>query len=366
MGITLSRIMILVTMLSAIYMTPSLAIDSGPTEDSLKIIKLGEEIEKLRLENKKQKSMRGTVIDFAPFMTALVAIISVGIAFWKFMLEHRRQRKLDRRERESERIHRFDNNFTSVVNKLGSTNLSVQASAAVSMLIFLKKDYSEFHEQVFFVLLANSKVPHERIVQEFISKSFERALKLISKTVGEENLKTDDKDKDSKIVLDLSGCTLIDIFLPNINLSWANIKNSNFENADFRESNLRRLRGDNAILPFLKCSNANLWKARLPGAILNNANFGGATLIQTHFEGANLENCTFRNAKLQSSHFKEANLKGAKFEHANLKGTSFIGATFDDISKKSIVKAKNWRDAMFDSDVFKELQKIELKMRTNK
>lgn len=166
--------------------------------------------------------------------------------------------------------------------------------------------------------------------------------------------------------LDLSACRLLNVRLPGIDIDWANLKGASLVDGYLVNASLRRIRADRADMRNLKCSKANLWKARLPDANLSGANFGGATLIHTHLERANLNGCNFRSAKLQGAHLEGANLNGARFEQANLKDVSFRGAHLDDVAKRSIVLAREWRTARFDEKVRNELTEMEKNLRARK
>ena len=130
--------------------------------EQLELVKLKQEIKKLELENKKLSDGRGTIVGIAPFLTAIVALLGVFITLWRHLSEQRRQRDLDRKNLQTDRIRRFNEKFNAVVENLGSESQAIQASAAVSIQTFLKPEYSEFHDQVFLILLANLKVQHNR------------------------------------------------------------------------------------------------------------------------------------------------------------------------------------------------------------
>jgi uncharacterized protein YjbI with pentapeptide repeats len=325
--------------------------------EELELKKLSLENTRLQLENKKIDSCWTTAISLAPFITTIVSILGVLITLSKHLSEQTRQRSLDRTQVEAERIQRFNEKFTSVIENLGSQSISIQASAAVSILTFLRTEYAEFHEQVFLLLLANLKVGHNEVIEGLLTKCFEKAVRLKADGIAAENEQIEDKDE--KIVLDLSACTLMCVNLCKVNLGWADLRKSSMRNANIRETKLIRVRGEGADFEGAKGSGAKCEKARFDGACFKDASLRSTDLKWTHFKNATLTNCQFQQAHLQGAHLEFANLEGARFEQADLNNAFFTGAKLDETTKISIVKAYNWRLAHFDPGIIEELQKLE-------
>ena len=325
--------------------------------EELELAKLRQEIARMQLENEKLDSGWSTAIGLAPFFTSIVALFGVLITLSKHLSEQSRQRSLDRDHLEADRIQRFNEKFTTVIENLGSQSVSIQASAAVSILTFLRPEYAEFHEQVFLLLVANLKVGHNDVIQGLLTKGFEKAVRLQADKIASKNNKI--KEKDDKIVLDLSGCTLVYANLSKIDLGWADLRNSSLKYANIRDANLMRIRGDNANFEGTKGSGAKCEKTRFDRACFKDASLRAADLKWVHFKYANLTNCQFQQAHLQGAHLEHATLVGAHFEQADLNTAFFTGAELDETSKTSIVKAYNWRLAKFDPEMRKELEEVE-------
>jgi uncharacterized protein YjbI with pentapeptide repeats len=330
------------------------------SREQLELAKLRHEIKKLELENEKLSDEWDTIVGIAPFLASIVALLGVFITLWKHLSEQSRQRDLDRKNLEADRIRRFNEKFNAVVENLGSESPAIQASAAVSIQTFLKPEYSEFHDQVFMILLANLKVQHSDVIRQLLTAGFEKAIRVKSELIAAENEQIDEKDE--KIILDLSGCTLDRANLTKINLGWANLRNASMLHANLKEACLIRVKGEGADLEFLKGTGVNLQKARLKGANLTGASFRTADLKWVHFEEANLSNSKFQQALLQGAHLEKSLLNGAHFEQADLNNAFFIGAVLDITAITSIVKAYNWRKAHFDPEVRKKIEEIELSL----
>lgn len=336
---------------------------SGPNSESLKQLesaKLRQEIKKLEIENQKLGNNWSTIIGLAPFLTSVVALFGVFITLWKHLSEQSRQRDLDRKNLEDDRIRRFNDKFNSIVENLGSDSPAIQASAAVSIQTFLKPEYLEFHDQVFMILMANLKVQHSDVIRQLLTAGFEKAIRVKSELIASENEKIEEKDE--KIILDLSGCILDHADMSKINLGWANLRGASLQHANLKESCLIRVRADGANLECLKGTGVDLEKARLKGANLSGAVFRDANLKWVHLEEANLSNCKFEHSLLQGAHLENSVLTGAHFEQANLNNVFFVGAELDITSMTSIVKAYNWRKAHFDPDIREKLEKIEIRL----
>ena len=349
----------LLALIALVALTPGCAVSAAedPVKSELQEEKLRQEITKIRLENEKLDSRWSTAISLAPFLTSLVALFGVLITLSKHLSEQTRQRALDRDHLEAERIQRFNEKFTSVTENLGSQSVSIQASAAVSIMTFLRPENAQFHEQVFLLLLANLKVGHDEVVQELLTNGFEKAVRLQADKIAKANDKIEAKE--DKIVLDLSGCTLISVDLAKVDLAWADLKRSSLRNANLRKANLKRVKGNDADFAGAKASGAKFEKARFDGACFKDANLRATDLKWIHFKHADLSNCQFQQAQLQGAHLEHASLAGARFEQADLNNAFFIGSHLDETAKTSIIKAFNWRLAKFDPEVQKELEAIE-------
>jgi len=307
--------------------------------------KLRQEILKLQIENKKRNSFWELLPSYATIITTLVAVIGVFVTIWRQINE----RELDRKQREDESRRRLDEKFTSIVSDLGSEKPSIQASAAVSILTFLKPEYKAFHDQVFMILLANLKIQHDPAVNKLLIEGFEKAVRIQLQSL---------REKGEQFELDLSRSFLHRVDLAGLDLSQADLGFAQLRGANLTEANLHRVRGMEANLEKARLSRANLNEARFRKAQFRGAQFHGANLVAADLKETDLREAQFYQAKMQSAHLERANLSGAKFEQADLNDTFFRGASLNVQTLKNIIKAFNWQKAHFDEDVKAKLEEL--------
>ncbi len=147
----------------------------------------------------------------------------------------------------------------------------------------------------------------------------------------------------------------------------ANLKSAILLGADFSKASLEETSFENADLRFFQCLQCGLTGAKLDGADLSSANF----------DRANLNHTTFMGTKIGATDFTEASLVGADFRGAKnaytnypdekevyknarviLKDTDLKYAYMTDVKgmlAKHIKPARNWKWALFDDKVRKEL-----------
>jgi uncharacterized protein YjbI with pentapeptide repeats len=246
----------------------------------------------------------------------------------------------------------WEESFAAVALNLGSQSPAIQASAAVSILSFLRPEQRAFHDQVFLLVLANLKVKHEREVNKLLVRVFERAMRL----------QLEAKTLDRSLLLDLANARLDTIDLSGVDLSGADIGFASLKYANLREANLQRTRGYEVDLgkAFLSGVNTTLEEARLRKAGCVEAQFHDANLVSARLEEADLTKAEFQRARLQSAHLDEAVLKETRFEGADLNDAFLRGLrAVDDATLMSIARgAKNWRNAHFDAEVRERLEDL--------
>ncbi|MBN1266498.1 MAG: pentapeptide repeat-containing protein [Anaerolineales bacterium] len=308
--------------------------------------KLRQEIRQLEIENDRQSSPWQTFSSFATLLTAIVAVAGVFLTIWKQFLERER----DREQREAESRRCLDEKFSSIISDIGSDNPSLQVSAAISLITFLRAEYSAFHEQVYLILLANLKIKHNQQVNRLLIQVFEKAVRLKLEAMR----KIDDSQR-----LDLTSTNLYRIDLSGLDLSNADIAFSTLELANLDSSNLSRVKGYEVSLEKAKLTDAFLTEARLAKANLKGAHLHRANLVSANLKETRLNGTQFFQAKLQSAHLENAELFDAKFEQADLNDTYFQGAKYNDQTLKSIIKAHNWEKAHYDEDVLFRLTEIQ-------
>lgn len=143
--------------------------------------------------------------------------------------------------------------------------------------------------------------------------------------------------------LSLGGCTLLgtrfdNAILPNIDftdadLRWAHFTDANLAEADFTDADLTRTDFTGAHLPLTNFTDAHLPGANFTDSRPQTAKFTGADLTTVEFTGADLINTNFTDANLEGADLSVSDAKNANFRHANLQDAAFTrtdcrGATF--------------------------------------
>jgi len=313
----------------------------GMSQAELETEKLRQEVRKLSIENRDLASSWQKISSYATIITVVVAVIGAFATIWKQISESRQ----DREQRETDSRRRMDDKFTSIVKDLGSENPSLQVSAAVSLMTFLREEYTSFHEQVYLVLLANLKVKHEVQLNRLLIQAFTKALKLRLERQPVSEAEPLDLTHTNLYRIDLSGLSL-----PNTDIAFADMQLANL-----REANLFRVRGYQVNLSKASLTRANMGEARLGEANLSSCHFHETNLVSATMKKANLSGAEFFEAKLQAARLDEANLSGARFERSDLSDTYFLSATIPDQTLKSIHKALNWEKAHFDEETLARL-----------
>jgi uncharacterized protein YjbI with pentapeptide repeats len=299
------------------------------------------EEEKLRQEIRNLESER-SLLRLLPSYAAIVTAIGAILGFFGTL-------RGQRRERRSETLRRFDENFNTVVANLGSERLSVQASAAVSLMTFLRPEYVDLYDQIFLVTLANLKVPYKPEVNRLLVSTFSEVLERLDSTRGRRGAAAE---------LDLARTHLDRVDLTGRNLSGADLGFASMRRAVLRNSDLTRVRGIQVVLEHAILSDANLKEARLDQAHCRGAIFHNARMSPCWLEKADLRETKFQGAKLQSAHLDGADLRAAGFEGADLNDTYFCGANLDDAAIQSIKSADNWQRAHFDDTDKARIQRL--------
>jgi uncharacterized protein YjbI with pentapeptide repeats len=312
---------------------------------SLETEKLRQEVTQLQIENENATSPLQKYSSYATLLTAIVAVVGVFVTIWKQFTERQR----DREQRETESRRRLDEKFSSIIADIGSDNSSLQVSATVSLMTFLRDEYKEFHEQVYLILLANLKLKHNLQVNRLLIQAFEKAIRLKINTLPKDN------DLEG---LDLTNLNLYRIDLSNIALKNVDFAFSELELANLEETNLFRVKGYKTNFRKAQFTDAILTEARLAKANLENAHLHRTNLVSSNLKETNLRGAQFYQAKLQSAHLENSDLKGAQFYEANINDAYFNDAKIDAQAKRSIIKAYQWKLAHFDEKVMNELLEL--------
>lgn len=320
--------------------------------------KIVQETRKLEIEN-------NLIISLAPFLTAIASVLGVLLTF---VLTFNKQKSEDNRLRNEqfEQIKReerlnFEQKINSFFKNMGADSESLQIGAAFSLLNFLQEHNKKYlyFDTIFNVLINNLKRKPKPLVKDILTRVLERIMQL------QMNQKTGNSQPSEIQILNFSRTKLTRPNFENLNFEGIQMDMafSDLTLANLRYANLYRLRGFKVILNKARLSYANLQEARLNNANCQSAQFHDCVLISATFKNAHLEKAQFMRAKLQSAHFEEADIRGAKFEGADLNDAYFYGANFDDTVKFSLINAKNWRKAHFNTPIKEELEKLDLARR---
>jgi len=328
--------------------------------DTLKtyqIQKLKQEVEKLKSDNSLNPIVR-ILPEYAVIFTAFVAVIGAFLSILKFLKE--KHNEIEQKNYENK--VRLEKYFDSVLNNLGSSSQSIQASAVISLLTFLNPEYKEFHQQVYLILLANLKTKPHKVINSLMVKTFEKALRVNLESIQLQK-KNPTYNGNYNIDLDLSHINVARIDLHGLNLENADLAFSNFQHANLTGCILRRVKGFGADFSCAILSRANLEEGRFVEANFENAQFHESKLISTKFNKTNLRGTKFQQAELQDAHLNESIIYGAKFEHANLNNTFLRGIKYNGSDLESILKSKDrsWGKANFDENTNQALNAMNKK-----
>ncbi|GAA2109977.1 hypothetical protein GCM10009841_31640 [Microlunatus panaciterrae] len=338
---------------------------AGLSSAQLQEEKLRQEIRALEISNAQASGPQHAFLAWAPFITALGAIVAVGATLWKqsseltaarlqLSDEHEKSRiaqeqwraefledqRNARSQRDDESLRRFDSNLTSVITNLGSASETLQVNAAAALATYLKPRYAAFHQDLLFVISANLRLRPGEAVVRVLRSDLERLLRLIldrtAVTAGELPSELD-LARARLDRLDLSGLDLRGIA---VDVAFADLTGARMVG-----TLLPRLKAREVILEGAHCSRADLGEARLNGAHARGVVMHGTNLVSATLKNADLQGAQFQQARLQEAHFEGAVLVGANFTDADVANAFFWKATFDDAALISIAGgAHRWRE----------------------
>jgi uncharacterized protein YjbI with pentapeptide repeats len=309
--------------------------------------KLIQEIRQLEISNENASSPWRYLISLAPTLAAAAAVLTFGFGWSTQRAQARRQKDLDRSQREADSIREFDTRFAEVVANLGSDSASLQASAAAILPVYLNARYAEFTNHIIRVATANLRLPGNEVVHNLLVEVLGTALRSEYRDLA--HMKT------------AADIDLADAYLRGLDISGVKMR--------------EKLAADRADLSLSRMDKSDLWKAHLRKATLSGASLRSADLGQARLDGADLSHAVlrgcransaslrdvdgryamFHGAMLQSAHFDNADLRGARFDGANLRDCYFLGAQLDLGALQSILKSDRWRAAHFDPPVLDQL-----------
>jgi uncharacterized protein YjbI with pentapeptide repeats len=146
---------------------------------------------------------------------------------------------------------------------------------------------------------------------------------------------------------DLSNADLSGARLNGANLSSINLSNTNLYGADFTDANLSGANLENCWMQDTTFVNSDLSNTRLVYAKTWNE-----IEIHDNFEFRHIEGDDYSHPYTDERWYK-TDFSGAKLTDANLISTNFKGA--NNLTSEQLKNAKNWDEAIYDSDLFKML-----------
>ena len=294
--------------------------------------KLREEIRKLRIENDRSESVFGGLLAAAPFITALVAILTLGFTARNSRRESARQRSADRRQRKAEMQQRFDEIFTDAIKNLSSSDDAVRAAGAASMLRVSDTAKKPLQREVLIYVAAQLRLGVSEKVSPILKEVFEKAAAAVF---------SDSDSSMREVVLrraDLSGIRMRNLSFRRAQLD---LTEANLSGADLYESDMWSAKAPKAVLAGADCRKLNLGPADLREADLRRAQLAGAKMASSKLQGADLSGADLRGAKLQSAHFERAILIGVDFAFADVNDAYFTDAVMDVRTIETLRSAKN-------------------------
>jgi uncharacterized protein YjbI with pentapeptide repeats len=150
-----------------------------------------------------------------------------------------------------------------------------------------------------------------------------------------------------------SGINLTRLQLQRSDLAFAKTRQSSLAAADLSHSNGYRLCLADSIL-----NQAILREVRWHCVDGRRAKFKWATLTSAELRRRDFRGADFFQARLQSAHFDRADLRGARFDRATLTDAFFPSATFDEAALRSVLRANNYKRAVYDVATSERLREL--------
>jgi uncharacterized protein YjbI with pentapeptide repeats len=286
-----------------------------------------------------------------PLLTALIAVLGLGFTAQKAARDRREQRAADAQARDAATTKRFDERFADATRGLASENPADKLAGAVLMSSMVRERRAELSHQALSLLLASLQVEHDEVTTRLLVRAFERAVRAAPQRL----IATDEGGR----IISLSHVRAPELNLASLDATGLDVAFAHLDGADFRRTVLRGSKGYDVSV-----EQATLERADLRGIEWVHVHARGAKLQRAQMSGAklgfaDLSGADFYRADVQDAEFPEANLSGAKFHRATVARAKFQRATFDDRSLRTIVQARDWREAEFDEVVREQLEALD-------
>lgn len=140
---------------------------------------------------------------------------------------------------------------------------------------------------------------------------------------------------------DLTGVSLFNTNLSNVNLAGANLTGVSLSNANLSHSDLSNANLSDTYLPWCNLSNAflqnaNLSRSNLTGVNLAGADLSGATLLNSNLAGANLAGTNLSQTNISHVNLAGVNLSNAQLRETNMHNCKIWNTLFAQVDLTSI------------------------------
>jgi uncharacterized protein YjbI with pentapeptide repeats len=258
--------------------------------------------------------------------------------------DRRASRQLHRQEKRAQdeaNRRRFDERFAQAVESLDAGNPAHRIAAVVLISSMLREPDRQLADQAF-ALLVGSLQRHRDS-----SSDVTEGVAAMLLPVLEGALRTLAAERPGR-PLDLTRLraariNLTGLYLNGSDLAFADLSRSSLSSAGLSKSDGFALRLVGSTL-----NQAVMREVRWHCVDAQLAKFKWATLTSAELRRGDFRGADFFQAQLQSAHFERADLRGARFDRATLTDTFFVGAQFDEVALRSILRAKNPERAVFD------------------
>ena len=297
-----------------------------------------------------------------PVLTASVAVAGLVVSTLTATRQYSLQQEKDREEqkrlrgrdrqadREAER-RRFDERFTQAVEGLDAENAAHRIAAVVLISAMVHERDKQLSKQAFDLLLGALQRHHDRASDiapgavRMLLPVLENVLRQIAAQPGKRELRL--------ARLRASCINLTRLHLQRSDLAFAEMRQSSLSAADLSHSSGYRLCLADSIL-----NQAILREVRWHRVDGQRAKFKWATLTSAELRRGDFRGADFFQAQLQSAHFDRADLRGARFDRATLTDAFFPGAKFDETALRSVLRAKNYKRAVYDIATSERLREL--------
>lgn len=284
----------------------------------------------------------------------LPPVLTAGVAVGGLLQAGKQARHTYSAERDAARAaeadaarQRFDARFAQAVENLGADNAMRRAAGAALVQAMAQTQEAELADQAMALLIGALQLDQDHGCRHQLVAVLEQSLRRRGerRTAGER-----DGEPVNLARIRTPGINLTSVDLGPIDLAFADLSR-----ASLAQATLSRSRGFGVRLTGATLNQAMLREVKWHCVDACGARFKWATLTSAELRRGDFRGADFFQARLQSAHFDGADLRGARFDGAVLTDTYLRGAQLDDVALTSILRSRDWRDAILDRDTFGEL-----------